>query len=124
MALGDGLINDKTRHSDAAPTNVLGMEQIGFDAIDDGWRGMGRDIANGLSGLPEYEEAQQLLPRVTIGNFAMINQMFPGEAGGAQAQPNKSAADEMLAMASDGVDGAFKNTNRANRFIQQEARNV
>jgi hypothetical protein len=116
MALGDGLINDRTRHSDAAPTNVLGIEQIGFNEISEGWAGMGRDIANGLSGLPEYAEAQKFLPSVTIGNFAAIQQMFPQEGSG-QAQPNKSAADEMLAMASDGVDGAFKNTNRTNRFM-------
>jgi hypothetical protein len=64
MALGDGLITEKNRHVDATPTNVLGMEQVGFTDMEKGWKALGTGFANAFSG--HKDTAQDYLPQCKI----------------------------------------------------------
>jgi len=63
MAVGDGLIREG-KHTDATPTNVLGIEQVGFRDMEEGWKSLGTGFANAFSGYKDT--AQDFLPKVAI----------------------------------------------------------
>lgn len=63
MAVGDGLIREG-KAVDRPPTNVLGMEQVGFRDMEEGWKSLGTGFANAFSGYKDT--AQDFLPKVAI----------------------------------------------------------
>ena len=63
MAVGDGLIREG-KHTDATPTNVLGIEQVGFRDMEEGWKSLGTGFANAFSGYKDT--ASEHLPQCGI----------------------------------------------------------